>query len=181
MSSTAAIGSSSSYAQSPAIRAKVISLTSARSTVVLGRVVYRHDQRKISDATVRTLAHVAPCPAGRPLSERKCGHSLARATVRHEPNCSRETIASLAALMRCSPTPARALTAGMEDEMVAYWVARSKVNHPDHRHRVPELRERRSPATSRPNTLRPRRTARRTARASWRSSSSRASETHRHA
>ena len=50
MSSAAAIGSSSSYAQSPAIRAKEISLTSARSTVVLGRVVYRHDQRKISSA-----------------------------------------------------------------------------------------------------------------------------------
>src|SRR6516162_9677908 len=81
VSSTAAIGSSSSYAQSPAIRAKVISLTSARSTVVLGRVVYRHDQRKISDATVRTLAHVAPCPAGRPLSERKCGHSLASSSA----------------------------------------------------------------------------------------------------
>src|ERR1700686_1918571 len=33
--------------------------------------------------------------------------------------------------MRCSPSLARALTVGMEDEMVAYWVARSKVNNPD--------------------------------------------------
>jgi hypothetical protein len=55
MSSTVAIGSNSSYAQSPAICAKVISLTSARITVVLGKVVYRHDQRKISntDPTLR--------------------------------------------------------------------------------------------------------------------------------
>ena len=53
MAATAAIGSSSSYAQSPAIRAKVISLTSARSTVVLGKAVYRHDQRKISNTTSR--------------------------------------------------------------------------------------------------------------------------------
>ena len=37
------------------ICAKVISLTSARITVVLGKVVYRHDQRKISntDPTLR--------------------------------------------------------------------------------------------------------------------------------
>jgi hypothetical protein len=47
-----AIGSSSSYAQSPAIRAKVISLTSALSMVALEKVVYRHDQRKISSATL---------------------------------------------------------------------------------------------------------------------------------
>src|ERR1700752_1234394 len=33
--------------------------------------------------------------------------------------------------MRCSPSLVRALTVGMEDEMVAYWVARSKVNNPD--------------------------------------------------
>src|SRR5262249_46127014 len=33
--------------------------------------------------------------------------------------------------MRRSPSLARALTFGMEDEMVAYWVARSKVNNPD--------------------------------------------------
>jgi uncharacterized protein (DUF1330 family) len=109
---------------------------------------------------------------------------------------------------------------GMEDEMVAYWVARSKVNNPDqykkyadlvpgilqkfggkflarggkfkilegpdkfHRFVViefPSFEKERSPATNRPNTLRPRRTARRTERASWRSSSSRASETNRHA
>ena len=100
--------------------------------------------------------------------------------------------------------------------MVAYWVARSKVNNPDQYKKYTDLApaiigkfggkflarggkfkkssrarrnstassssssrasRRRSPATNRPNTLRPRRTARRTARASWRSSSSRASET----
>ena len=103
--------------------------------------------------------------------------------------------------------------------MVAYWVARSKVNNPDQYKKYTDLvpgilqkfggkilarggkfkilegrrnstassssssraSRRRSAATNRPNTLRPRRTARRTARASWRSSSSRASETHRHA
>jgi uncharacterized protein (DUF1330 family) len=52
-------------------------------------------------------------------------------TVRHGPNCSRETIANLAARMRWSPSLARALTVGTEDEMVAYWVARAKVNDPD--------------------------------------------------
>ena len=30
-----------------------------------------------------------------------------------------------------NPRLARPLTVGMEDEMVAYWVARSKVNNPD--------------------------------------------------
>jgi hypothetical protein len=54
MSSGLAIGSSSCCAQSLAIRAKVTSLTYARSTVALGKVVYRHDQRKISDAMVTT-------------------------------------------------------------------------------------------------------------------------------
>ena len=38
------------FAQSPAVRAKVISLTSARNMAALGKVVYRRDQRKISDA-----------------------------------------------------------------------------------------------------------------------------------
>ena len=33
--------------------------------------------------------------------------------------------------MRCSPSHAVALTVGMEDELVAYWVAHSKVNDPD--------------------------------------------------
>ena len=140
-------------------------------------------------------------------------------TVRHELNCPRETIANLAARMRCSPSLAGALTVGMEDEMVAYWVARSKVNNPDQYKKYADLvpgilqkfggsswraaassrssrartnstassssssraSRRRSPATNCPNTLRPRRTARRTKRASWRSSSSRASETYRHA
>src|SRR5262249_8019437 len=36
---------------------------------------------------------------------------------------------TLAARMRCSPGPAGTSTVGMEDEMVAYWVARSKVNN----------------------------------------------------
>ena len=103
--------------------------------------------------------------------------------------------------------------------MVAYWVARSKVNNPDqykkytdlvpgilqkfggkflarggkfkilegpekfHRFIVIEFPsfEKAVACHELPSTLRPRRTARRTARASWRSSSSRASETHRHA
>jgi uncharacterized protein (DUF1330 family) len=33
--------------------------------------------------------------------------------------------------IRCSLSEARVLTVGMEDEMVAYWVARSKVNDPE--------------------------------------------------
>jgi hypothetical protein len=53
-SSGLAIGSSLCCAQSPAIRAKVISLTYVQSTAVLERVVYRHDQRKISNAAVIT-------------------------------------------------------------------------------------------------------------------------------
>ena len=61
MSSRLAIGSSSSCAQSPAIRAKVISLTYVQSMAALERVVYRHDQRKISNVTVTT------CAAGDPL------------------------------------------------------------------------------------------------------------------
>jgi uncharacterized protein (DUF1330 family) len=100
--------------------------------------------------------------------------------------------------------------------MVAYWVARSKVNDPEqykkyadlapaiigkfggkflarggkfkilegpekfHRFIVIEFPSFEK-AIRCPSTLRPRRTARRTARASWRSSSSRASETRRHA
>ena len=103
--------------------------------------------------------------------------------------------------------------------MVAYWVARSKVNNPDqykkytdlvpgilqkfggkilarggkfkilegpekfHRFIVIEFPsfEKAVACHNSPEYPRPRRTARRTARASWRSSSSRASETHRHA
>jgi hypothetical protein len=49
------IGSCPCCAQSPAIRARGISLTSVRSTVVLGRVVYRRGQRKIFNATVTSL------------------------------------------------------------------------------------------------------------------------------
>jgi len=41
-------------------------------------------------------------------------------TVRYGPNCLPETIANLAATMP------KMLTVGMEDEMVAYWIARSK-------------------------------------------------------
>ena len=41
--------------------------------------------------------------------------------------------------MRFSPSLARALTVGMEDEMVAYWVARSKVNNPDQYKKYVEL------------------------------------------
>ena len=103
--------------------------------------------------------------------------------------------------------------------MVAYWVARSKVNNPDqykkyadlvpcilqkfggkflarggkfkilegpdkfHRFVVIEFPsfEKAVACHESPEYLRPRRTARRTERASWRSSSSRASETYRHA
>src|SRR3977135_4098408 len=36
-------------------------------------------------------------------------------------------------------SPAKALTVGMEDEMVAYWVARSKVNNPDQYKRYTDL------------------------------------------
>jgi hypothetical protein len=61
MSSDLAIGSSLCCAQSPAIRAKVISLTYVQSTAALERVVYRHDQRKISNATVTTCT--AQCRA----------------------------------------------------------------------------------------------------------------------
>lgn len=46
------MGTNSSYAQSPVICAKAILLTFARTTVALGRAVYRHDRRKISDATL---------------------------------------------------------------------------------------------------------------------------------
>jgi hypothetical protein len=56
VSSGRAIGRSLSDAQSPGIRAKVISLTFARDTVALEKVVYRHDQRKISDALVTDIA-----------------------------------------------------------------------------------------------------------------------------
>ena len=49
-------------------------------------------------------------------------------TVWHGPNCSRGTIVNPAARMRCGPSRA---TVGMEDGMVAYWVARSKVNDPE--------------------------------------------------
>jgi uncharacterized protein (DUF1330 family) len=108
----------------------------------------------------------------------------------------------------------------MEDEMVAYWVARSKVNNPDqykkytdlvpgilqkfggkilarggmykilegpekfHRFIViefPSLEKAVACHESPEYTSRPRRTAKRMARASWRSSSSRASEAQRHA
>jgi hypothetical protein len=86
------------------------------------------------------------------------------------------------------------LTVGMEDDMVAYWVARSKVNNPDQYKKytdvVPGILEkfggkilegpekfhrfssssrasrRRSPATNRSSTLRRRRTAGRAAQAS---------------
>ena len=45
-----------SDAQSLGIRAKAISLTFARNMVALEKVVYRHDQRKISDAMVTDIA-----------------------------------------------------------------------------------------------------------------------------
>jgi uncharacterized protein (DUF1330 family) len=41
--------------------------------------------------------------------------------------------------MRCSPGLAGPLTIAMEDEMVAYWVARSKVNDPDQYKKYAEL------------------------------------------
>ena len=44
------VGTNASYAQSPVICAKATSLTFARTTVALGRAVYRLDRRKISDA-----------------------------------------------------------------------------------------------------------------------------------
>src|SRR5262245_4890187 len=46
-------------------------------------------------------------------------------SVRQGPNCSRGTMASLASRLRGSLGPR------MEDEMVAYWVARAKVNDPE--------------------------------------------------
>src|SRR3954465_12473052 len=46
-------------------------------------------------------------------------------TVRCGPNCSHATMANPAVKM---PTM---LTVGMEDQMVAYWVARSKANNPN--------------------------------------------------
>jgi hypothetical protein len=46
------MGTNSSYAQSPVISAKAILLTFARTTVALERAAYRHDRRKISDATL---------------------------------------------------------------------------------------------------------------------------------
>src|SRR5215471_14559709 len=58
-SSGLAIGSNLCCAQSPAIRAKVISLAYVQSTAVLERVVYRRDQRKISNAAVITCCAVA--------------------------------------------------------------------------------------------------------------------------
>jgi hypothetical protein len=37
------------FVRSLAVRAKVISLTCARNMVALGKLAYRHDQRKISE------------------------------------------------------------------------------------------------------------------------------------
>jgi len=78
MSSTAAISSSSSYAQSPAIRVKVISLTSVRSTVAPGRAVYLHDRRKISSATLalRNDALEDPEPALIPEYQSQSGRFI---------------------------------------------------------------------------------------------------------
>jgi hypothetical protein len=55
MTSGLASGSSLCCAQLPAGRAKAISLTYVQSTGALERVVYRQDQRKISNATVTNL------------------------------------------------------------------------------------------------------------------------------
>jgi hypothetical protein len=52
-------GTNSSYAQSPVICAKAILLTFARTTVALGRAVYRHDRRKISDAILSMTKRAA--------------------------------------------------------------------------------------------------------------------------
>jgi len=134
-------------------------------------------------------------------------------------HCSCETIANLAARMRCSPSLAGTLTVGMEDEMVSpigsrvrrstipistrntptSYQASSKVRRqvPGARRQVqdprgpgekfhrfiviefPSFEEGgRLPRIARVPS-RPRRTARRTARANWRSSSSKASETRR--
>ena len=49
------MGTNSSYAQSPVICAKAILLTFARTTVALGRAVYRRDRRKISDAMLAVI------------------------------------------------------------------------------------------------------------------------------
>jgi hypothetical protein len=54
MTSGLAIGNSSCCAQLPAVRAKAISPTYVQSMGALERVVYRHDQRKISNPTVTT-------------------------------------------------------------------------------------------------------------------------------
>jgi uncharacterized protein (DUF1330 family) len=70
-------------------------------------------------------ANISRSTASGHLSKLVVPEAYQSKTVRHGTNRSRETIANLAARMR------RNLEARMENEMVAYWVARSKVNDPE--------------------------------------------------
>jgi hypothetical protein len=68
-------GGSSSYARSPGVRVKAILPTYVRTTVALGRAVYRHDRKK----TIRP----EPMIVWRPLSHARLVVPTARPTARN--------------------------------------------------------------------------------------------------